>query len=239
MNALLPLGAVAAGVVSVSSPCVLPVLPGYLSAVSAVDRRQTDRPSRPSIAGAAGFVAGFTLVFSALGATASALGDLLYSQLDLVIKVTGIGLVVLGLHGWGVLRIRALDREGRIDPQRAGTGPRRSILLGAVFALGWTPCIGPILATVLAKAATGTSLTQGVMLLMLYSLGLGLPFIALAVWFDRSQPARRWLARRGHLLERITATTLIVVGTGYLTGIWSTVFSSAQAWLARQGWPPI
>jgi cytochrome c-type biogenesis protein len=239
MSALLPLAAVAAGVVSASSPCVLPVIPGYLSAVSTGSPHDPDAPHRPSMTGAIGFVVGFSIVFSALGATASALGALLYTHLDIALKIAGGALILLGLHGWGLGPIGLLNRDLRLRPDRVGVGTRRSVLLGSVFALGWTPCIGPVLATVLSKAAASHSLTQGTVLLILYSAGLGLPFLAIAFWFERSRPMRRWLARRAAVLQRITASTLVLVGIGYLTGAWSTVFSGAQAWLARRGWPPI
>ncbi len=239
-GALLPLAAVAAGIVSASSPCVLPVLPGYLAAVSSTDRGGLDGQPRPSIRGAIGFVVGFTIVFTALGATASAVGAMLYAQLDNALKVAGLMLIILGLSTLGVVPLRFLSFERRpVDMHRIAGGPRRSVLLGAVFGLGWTPCIGPILATVLTKAAADSSLTEGMVLLLLYSAGLGVPFIALAFWFDRSARIRRWLTRHTHTIERIGGIAMIIIGLGYLTGIWSTIFTGIQGWLARTGWPPI
>ena len=120
-----------------------------------------------------------------------------------------------------------------------GRGPRRAVALGAAFALGWTPCIGPILATILTKAAADSSLVQGMLLLLLYSIGLGLPFIAVAIWFEKSQRLRQWLMRRAQLLQRVGGVTMVVVGIGYLSGAWATVFTGLQRWLARTGWPPI
>lgn len=239
-GALLPLAAVAAGVVSATSPCVLPVLPGYLAAVSSADRDDNDAQARPSIRGAVGFVAGFTIVFTALGATASAVGAALYTRLDTALQVAGVVLIILGLSAVGVIRLPFLAFERRpIAAHTVMGGPRRSVLLGAVFALGWTPCIGPILATVLTKAAADSSLTQGMILLLLYSAGLGIPFIALALWFDRSARIRRWLTRRATIIQRLGGIAMVIVGLGYVTGIWSTVFTGAQRWLARTGWPPI
>jgi len=218
---------------------VLPVIPGYLAAVSANDRSE-GAATRSSLVGALGFVTGFTLVFTALGATASALGNVLYSRLDAALTVAGVALIVIGLHTIGVLRIPTLARQRRVvEPERVAGGPRRSVLLGMVFALGWTPCIGPILATILTKAAADASLVQGMMLLVLYSAGLGIPFIALAVWFERSAPIRRWFSRNAQAIRRVGGAVMIAVGIAYATGVWETVFTGLQRWLARSGWPPI
>lgn len=237
---LLPFAAVAAGVVSATSPCVLPVLPGYLAAVSASDSADDARRPRGQIVGALGFVAGFTIVFTVLGATASALGSLLYDQLDLALRIAGVILIMMGLHVVGVFRSITFANERRPVPLHlVGRGPRRAVALGAAFALGWTPCIGPILATILTKAAADASLVQGMLLLLLYSVGLGLPFIAVAIWFERSQRLRQWLMRRAQLLQRIGGVTMVLVGIGYLSGVWATIFTGLQRWLARTGWPPI
>lgn len=239
-GALLPFAAVAAGIVSATSPCVLPVLPGYLAAVSSTERvDQRGRP-RPSIIGALGFVAGFTIVFTVLGATASAIGALLFDRLDVVLRIAGVFLVLLGLNTLGIVRIPALWAERRpVQPHRIAGGPRRSVALGAVFALGWTPCIGPILATILTKAAADSSLTEGMLLLLLYSAGLGLPFLALALCFDRSDRIRHYLVRHSRALQRVGGVAMIIVGLAYVSGLWSTIFTNVQGWLARTGWPPL
>ena len=237
---LLPFAAIAAGVVSASSPCVLPVLPGYIAAVSATDTDDGGRRPRARIIGAFGFVGGFTIVFTVLGATASALGGLLYEQLDSALRVAGVVLIVFGLHTLNVFRWSALAGERRpVAMHLVGRGPRRAVGLGAAFALGWTPCIGPILATILTKAAADASLIQGMFLLLLYSIGLGLPFIAVAIWFEKSQRPRQWMMRRSLLLQRIGGATMVAVGIGYVTGVWATIFTGLQGWLARTGWPPI
>ena len=237
---LLPFAAIAAGVVSASSPCVLPVLPGYIAAVSATDGSDAGLRPRARILGAFGFVAGFTMVFTILGATASALGGLLYDQLDIALRVAGVVLIVFGLHTLGVLRWSALAGERRpVEMHSVGRGPRRAAALGAVFALGWTPCIGPILATILTKAAADASLTEGMFLLLLYSVGLGVPFIAIAVWFDKSERPRRWMMRRSRVLQLVGGLTMVIVGVGYVSGVLETLFTGLQGWLARTGWPPI
>lgn len=238
-GALLPLGALAAGFVSASSPCVLPVIPGYLAAVSG-DAGAGGPGRRTSMRGAAGFVAGFTVVFTVLGATASAIGGLLYEQLDRALQIAGFVLIAFGLHTIGIARWRRLGAERRLVPLHTiATGPHRSIALGAAFALGWTPCIGPILATILTKAAADASLAQGVVLLLLYSLGLGVPFLAIAAWFERSARQRRWLARRSVTLQRVGGGVMIIAGVAYLSGAWTAMFQGTQRQLARFGWPPI
>lgn len=237
-GALLPLAAVAAGVVSATSPCVLPVIPGYLAAVSLPGNHASGRS--PSVRGAFGFVGGFTAVFTILGATASALGNLLYSRLDFALNVAGVLLIIAGLHTVGLLNVSGLARERRlIQPAAVAGGPRRSFILGMVFALGWTPCIGPILATILTKAAADASLTQGMALLVLYSAGLGIPFVALAVWFERSTPLREWVSRKGRSIQRVGGVAMIVIGVAYTTGLWEATFTGVQRWLARSGWPPL
>lgn len=237
---VLPFAAVAAGIVSASSPCVLPVIPGYLAAVTTASPGQTQGRLRPSVIGALGFVAGFTIVFTILGATASAIGGLLFDRLGIALRISGALLIILGLQTVGVLRLPTLLRERRlVEMHHAGLGPRRSVVLGALFALGWTPCIGPILATILTRAAADASLAEGMALLLLYSAGLGMPFIALAIWFERSERIRHWLLRRSRTLQQLGGVAMILVGVGYLTGIWSTIFTGIQGWLARAGWPPI
>ncbi len=237
-GALLPLAAVAAGIVSATSPCVLPVIPGYLAAVSLPDSHAQGR--RPSVRGAFGFVGGFTTVFTILGATASALGNLIYSRLDVALNIAGVLLIVAGLHTVGLLNVAGLARERRlIQPEAIAGGPRRSFVLGMVFALGWTPCVGPILATILTKAAADASLTEGMALLVLYSAGLGIPFVALAVWFERSKPLRQWVSRKSRLIQRIGGITMILIGVAYTTGFWEATFTGLQRWLARSGWPPL
>lgn len=239
---LMPFAAIAAGVLSATSPCVLPVLPGYVATLTTSTGGKTGPglDLKPRIVGALGFVAGFTAVFTVMGATASAVGALLFDHLDSVLKVVGILLLVLGLHTMDALRIGLLTRERRpLAIQSVGRGPSRAVALGAAFALGWTPCIGPILATILSKAAASSSLAAGMGLLLLYSLGLGIPFIALAVWFEQSHRTRRWLVRRARALQQLGGAAMIVVGLGYMTGTWAAVFATLQGWISRTGWPPI
>ncbi|HEY5875679.1 MAG TPA: cytochrome c biogenesis CcdA family protein [Ilumatobacteraceae bacterium] len=237
---VLAVGALAAGVLSAASPCVLPVLPGYLATVSA-PRSNPHAPGerRNALTGVAGFVAGFTIVFTLLGATASALGALLYQHQQTFLVLGGITLIVLGLHTAGALKIHSLDRDRTLLSRRRGRARTTPLVLGVIFALGWTPCIGPILATVLARAAVEASLVEGVALLLLYSLGLGIPFLAFALWFERSRRVARLVARRTVMLQRLSGSLMVAIGIGYITGIWSALFQGMQRWLVQTGWPPI
>lgn len=175
--------AFAAGVVSFLSPCVLPLVPGYISFVSGLSLEELARGAkRPQVFLRAGlgslcFVLGFSLVFTALGASASAAGRLLAAHMGLLSRLAGAVIVVFGLHTSGLLTIRWLYYEKRVSAARVPPGYFGAFVMGLAFAFGWTPCIGPILASILALAATQETVGRGMTLLLVYSLGLGLPFL--------------------------------------------------------------
>jgi cytochrome c-type biogenesis protein len=236
----LALLAIVAGIVSATSPCVLPVIPGFLAAVSPQPELSGKDGWRPSRTGALSFVAGFTTVFTLLGATASLVGAALYAHLDGALRIAGVALIVLGVSSAGVIKIPLLNTERRVVAlDRVAGGPRRAFALGLAFALGWTPCVGPVLAAILTRAAADATLLQGVVLLILYSAGLGLPFIAVTLWFERSRRPRLWLARRSATVQRLGGLVMVIAGIGYLTGSWTLLFAGLQRWLAQTGWPPI
>lgn len=236
---LLPLFAVTAGVVSFSSPCCLPLLPGYVSYISALpfdevgERRARGLALRASVL----FVVGFTTVFTIFGLTASALGRALLAHQTGLTRVMGVGVILLGLATLGALRIPVLTSERRIDIARVPRGPAWALPTGMAFAAGWTPCIGPVLASILAVAAGSGHLGTGMVLLILYSLGLGLPFIALAVGFSRAQRTLGFLRRHGQAIERASGLLLVLVGVALATGRWQPLFRSLQRWAAQHGWP--
>jgi cytochrome c-type biogenesis protein len=238
---LLPFVAVLAGVVSFSSPCCLPLLPGYVSYISAlpVSGLSPRAARRVTLRAAVLFVAGFTLIFSLLGAASGLLGAWLLRNLDDIVRVAGIGIIVLGLASIGILRVPVLLRERRSDLARVPRGPRGAFPLGMAFAAGWTPCIGPILATILTTAAVAGTATWGAFLLVCYSVGLGLPFIGLAIGFDRLRGSLGFLRRHGRHIEIVGGILMVSVGILFVSGDWQRLFRPLQREFARFGWPPI
>lgn len=240
-EALLPLAAVVAGLLSITSPCALPLIPGYVSYVSAlpvatpVDGGSRGVVLRSSLL----FVAGFSFVFTALGVTASALGATLLRQLPMLTRAGGVLIIITGLAALGVLRLPWLNRERRVDLARIRPGPLGAFPLGMAFAFGWTPCVGPVLATILAMAASSGSVVSGGMLLLLYSLGLGVPFLLIAMGYERLSGSVAWFRCHGRTVERAGGVLMVAVGIAFITGAWDRIFLPAQTWFARYGWPPI
>ncbi|MDD5629309.1 MAG: cytochrome c biogenesis protein CcdA [Elusimicrobia bacterium] len=172
-----------AGLASFLSPCVLPLVPGYISFMSGLSLEELSSDTAGPTAGRRAawasvfFVLGFSAVFTALGASASLVGRLLAAHLAVLSKLAGVLVIVFGLHISGLVPIKWLYYTKRADTSKLAPGLLGSFLMGLAFAFGWTPCIGPILAGILALAATQESVAQGVGLLFVYSLGLGVPFI--------------------------------------------------------------
>jgi cytochrome c-type biogenesis protein len=216
------LAAFIAGVLSFISPCVLPLIPGYLSFVSGVtlDDMRGTAPAGAAPAGARrravimsiAFVLGFSLVFISLGASATAIGSLLMEHLSLLGKIAGVVIILFGLHMMGVLRIGWLYSEKRMQTSSKPAGFFGAMLVGIAFAFGWTPCIGPILAAILAVAATQESVGEGVKLLAVYSAGLGVPFIATSLAINKFFAASARIRKHYHMIEVISGVLLVVVG---------------------------
>lgn len=220
-----------AGLLSFFSPCTLPLVPfflGHLAGMTSDEVTAAGARARGVLLRNAGaFVAGFSLVFVVLfGLSAGILARVLIEQRETLLKIGGVFLIVLGLNTLGVLRIPALWRERRLhwQPVRRGHWPT-SLLVGATFALGWTPCIGAILATITAMAVAGRGVTHAVVLLVAYSLGLGLPFMLVAAGFDRAAPALRWVSRHQGALNRASGALIVFVGVVMLTGAYQDVFT--------------
>ncbi|TQM09873.1 cytochrome c biogenesis CcdA family protein [Pseudonocardia kunmingensis] len=235
--------AVVAGAVSFSSPCVLPLLPGYVCYVSGLgDARRAGGAvaARRQVALGSGlFVAGFAVVFTALGATASAVGLLLRRHIDVINLVGGAVVIALGLTLIGLLRIPVLQRQVRVDLSRIGAGPGSAFPLGVAFAFGWTPCVGPVLASILTTAASAANVGRGALLLLAYALGLGAPFLVLARAVARGQDRLGWLRRNARRLEIAGGVALVATGVLMMTGGWTVLMSGLLAFYARLGWPPI
>ncbi|MGQ0669771.1 MAG: cytochrome c biogenesis CcdA family protein [Actinomycetota bacterium] len=233
--------ALVAGVISFTSPCCLPLMPGYLSYVSGVAGGGSEAVAvRARVVGAAAlFVAGFAVVFTLLGASASVLGFFLLRNRQTLIKIAGILVIVMGLLTIGVIKIPFLYREFRIDLRRIRPGPLGAVPLGMAFAIGWTPCIGPVLAGILTAAAATQSVGRGAALLFVYSLGLGIPFILLALGYTREGRVVGWLRRHGRAIEWVGGMVLITMGILMLTGQWLRLFTPLIRWFSRNQWPPI
>lgn len=213
------IGAFLAGLLSFFSPCVLPLTPIYLAQLAgpSVGRNERAGPGgarfrRETLLHAAAFVGGFSLVFIALGATASALGAFLSGHAELLRHIGGVLLIVFGLYVAGVLRVPLLDRERRFSLRFGQASYPASFLVGAAFGLGWTPCVGPILAGILLIAAQAATLQYGVLLLAVYSLGLGIPFLALGVAFETLAPRLKRLGPWLPVIEWGTGVLLVALG---------------------------
>jgi cytochrome c-type biogenesis protein len=222
------LAAFGAGLLSFISPCVLPLIPGYLSYISGLsldEMRGTAVVSgggtvavarvgvrRQVILSSLSFIVGFSLVFVSLGAAASAIGQFLASQQALFNRIAGAIIIVFGLHTMGVLRIEWLYQERRLQTSRKPAGFIGAGLVGIAFAFGWTPCIGPILAGILAVAGAQETVGHGVRLLAVYSLGLGVPFLVTALMIDRFFAAKTRISRYYHTIELISGALLVIVG---------------------------
>lgn len=226
------LPALLAGLVSFLSPCVLPLVPPYLVylAGTSLERLTDDDPKtgsiRDTVLAAFLFVCGFSTVFVTLGASASVVGALIRAWSAELAIVAGVTIIIMGLHFLGVFQIGLLHREKRVAVIKP-VGLWGAYVMGLAFAFGWTPCIGPILATILAVAASEATVTKGASLLAVYSLGLGIPFLLAAVAIE---PFAAFLARfRRHLaqVERAMGGLLVLTGLAFLTG-W---ISTASFWL--------
>ena len=237
----LPILALVAGFISFSSPCCLPLVPGYLSYVSALPVAELgDREARRvTVRASVLFVAGFTLVFTLLGVGATVVGSVLLRNQDVVVRVFGVVIIGMGLITMGVLRVPALMRERRVDLSKVPRGPMFAFPMGMAFAAGWAPCIGPILATILATAAATGTVAWGALLLIFYSAGLGIPFVLLALGFTRAQRSLSWLRRNGQRIEVAGGALLVIVGVLFVSGRWAPLFRPLQRWFAEFGWPPI
>jgi cytochrome c-type biogenesis protein len=223
------LAAFGAGFLSFISPCVLPLIPGYLSYISGLSL--DEMRGIPVVAGggtvaiapAAGvrrqvvlsslaFIVGFSLVFVSLGAAASAIGQFLAQWQAVFNRIAGAVIIIFGLHTMGVLRIEWLYQEKRVHTSRKPAGLVGAALVGIAFAFGWTPCIGPILAGILALAGSQDTVGKGVELLAVYSLGLGVPFMATALMINRFFGAMGRIRRYYHTVEMVSGALLIIIG---------------------------
>jgi cytochrome c-type biogenesis protein len=233
--ALLPamLVALVAGVLSFLSPCVLPIVPPYLAYMGGISMGEMTGTSgavvarRRVIVPALFFVLGLSTIFLLLGFTASAFGSFVLQNQLLLARISGVIIIIFGLHFLGVFRIALLDREMRMDAGDRGGSAAGAYVLGLAFAFGWTPCIGPQLGAILSLAAQEGSMERGTLLLGIYALGLGLPFLFAAIFIERSMTFMSKLKKHMKLIERLMGGLLIVVGLALLTG----AFTDFSYWM--------
>ncbi|MEU5635726.1 cytochrome c biogenesis CcdA family protein [Streptomyces rishiriensis] len=219
------------GLVSFFSPCVLPLVPGYLSYVTGVAGTDlADARRGRMVAGASLFVLGFTAVFVSSGALFGYFGDTLRANQDVLSKVLGVLMIAMGAFFMGLMPWMT-QREFRIH-KRPVTGLVGAPLLGALFGIGWVPCIGPTLASVLALSSQQGSAGRGALLTVAYCVGLGVPFVLAAVAFRKALGAFGWVKRHYVWVMRIGGTMMILTGVMLLTGAWDRLVQDVQSWSA-------
>jgi cytochrome c-type biogenesis protein len=220
--------AFAAGVLSFLSPCVLPIVPGYLGFITGMSLDELrETPSRRSVlVPALFFVAGFSLIFLLLGASATLIGQVLKVYQDWIARIGGLLIIVFGLHLLGVFRFGALMRERRVQLSQSPAGYAGAAVAGAAFGAGWTPCLGPVLGALLTYATVRETLLDGMLLLGSYSLGLAVPFLIAALatgsFLAASQRLRRWIP----ILEKTSGVILVVVGLLLVSGTFTMLAST-------------
>jgi len=228
-----------AGLLSFVSPCVLPLIPGYVSFISGLSLEEMREVSagraaaarRHVLVASLAFVLGFSLVFVALGASASAIGDFLGRRLPLLGKVAGVIIIILGVHTAGIFRIRWLELEKRVQTRRKPTSLAGAILVGVAFAFGWTPCIGPILGGILVIAGRQDTVMEGVALLAVYSAGLGIPFVATSVAVNQFFAASARIRRHFKTIEMVSGVLLIAIGVLIFTDQFTAIARFLQKFL--------
>jgi cytochrome c-type biogenesis protein len=223
---LLPamLVALVAGVLSFLSPCVLPIVPPYLAYMGGISMGEMTGQGaarRRVILPALFFVMGLSTVFLILGFTASAFGSFVLSNQQLLARISGGIVIVFGLHFLGVFRIPFLDRDMRMDAGERSGSAFGAYVLGLAFAFGWTPCIGPQLGAILSLAAQEGSTGRGTLLLGIYALGLGMPFLVAAIFIERSMVLMTKLKRHMKLIERLMGGLLLLVGLALVSGMFT------------------
>ncbi len=216
-----PFAAFAAGVVSFLSPCVLPLVPGYVSLISGSSVEELTAPAqrltRRVMLSSAMFILGFSVVFVLLGAVATSLGQLTRQYYPLLTRVAGAIIIVFGLHLTGIWKIKALYADKRLHSVKGGSSALSAFVVGFAFAFGWTPCIGPILAAILTFAAAEETVFKGVLLLAIYSAGLAIPFLLTSLGVDRFLIFYGRFRRHLHTVEVVSGVLLIAIGVLILT----------------------
>jgi cytochrome c-type biogenesis protein len=202
------------GIITFISPCLLPMLPIYISYFAGGGQRST----RKTLAGALGFVAGFTAVFVAMGALAGTLGSFLKQHQTAVNLVSGLVVIFFGLNFLGVFKLN-LFRGGSRPMNTRNMGFFSAVLFGVIFSLGWTPCVGAFLGSALMLASQQGHAVEGMLMLLSYSLGLGIPFVLSAVLIDYLKSAFNWIKRNYKIINLISGSLLVLIGIAMATGM--------------------
>ncbi len=233
------LAALAAGVVSFLSPCVLPLVPGYLSAVTGVSAADLDDADwRSVVPPALTFVASFSAIFILLGLTATGLGSFLSENKPLLTQISGWLIIAMGALFVGSLFITRLNKEWHVDALLSRAGKGGPIIAGAAFAIAWSPCIGPTLGAILSVAAAEGSAAHGALLLAVYSAGLAIPFLVTALAFTRMTTAFAVIKRHYAVIVAVGGLILIVMGILIVTGEFKQLNIEAQNWTSNLGIEP-
>ncbi len=217
-QSLTVLVAFSAGLLSFLSPCVLPLVPSYLTFITGLGLEDVSRARRTTFVHALLFVLGFSFIFVALGAGATAFGQLLLAYRTWIARVGGVLMILLGLWMLGVLQVGALQQERRVHLSDKPIGYLGTVLVGIAFGAGWTPCLGPTLGAILLLAANQTEMTKGITLLAVYSAGLAVPFLLSALLLERFLAFFQKFRSKLGLVNRIAGSLLIVVGVLMFTG---------------------
>ena len=232
----LPIAAFVAGLFSFLSPCVLPLVPGYVSLISGAGveelKSQESHLLRKVMLNSIGFILGFSIVFIALGAISTQVGQLMARYKSVLAQVAGVVIILFGLHLTGIFKIKALYTDARLHSIKGSSTWGGAFLIGFAFAFGWTPCVGPILAVILGFAAVQDSVFKGILLLAVYSLGLAVPFLMTALLMGRFMKFYSGFRRHMHAVEVASGALLIVLGALLVFGRF-TIISNYLSFLNR------
>src|ERR1700732_1134063 len=228
----LPIAAFFAGLISFLSPCVLPLVPGYMSMISGVGVEELKSPQaqlmRRVMVNSVGFILGFSIVFVALGAAATGLGQVLGVYKHTLARVAGVIIIIFGLHLTGIFKIKALYTDARLHSVKGSSTPLGAFVIGFAFAFGWTPCLGPILTAILTLASEQDTLVKGILLLGVYSLGLAVPFLLTSLLMERFLKFYSRFRSHMHALEIASGGLLIALGILLVIGR----FTLISSWLS-------
>jgi cytochrome c-type biogenesis protein len=221
-NLPLPIAAFVAGLVSFLSPCVLPLVPGYVSLISGVGveelKAQEAQVLRKVMLNSLAFIVGFSIVFVTLGALSTEVGQLASQYKSTLARIAGVVIILFGLHLTGIMPIKALYADKRLHNVKGGSTPWGAFVVGFAFAFGWTPCVGPILGAILGLAAAQNSVTTGIVLLTVYSLGLAVPFLLAALGIERFMKFYGGFRRHMHAVEIASGGLLMAIGVLLVLG---------------------